>query len=341
MSFDIKLSTNLSEENRLDKTLVDIGTFTGALRDNCSIINPVVLLEASLVDLTGANYCEIEAFGRKYFITDITSVRTNLVQLTCRVDVLSSFATEIRQNKGIVHRQQDVWNLYLNDDVLRVYGNPIVTTVAFPKSFEGFSYVLTVAGNRGGGISYQGDEYLGEEYAGGAGNTEEKTTAGLISYALAQVGNPYWFGTYGQTADQDLLDYKRGKYPSYYTATDFSTQFGQRVHDCVGLIKGYRWSSAPNTPPTYVKDQDVNVRGLYAQCNRVRHTIAEQTPLPGSVVFTENLSHCGVYIGNGHVVEARGHAYGVQNNLLENRNFTLWGIPDWIAYIGVELPPQP
>lgn len=331
MSFDVKLYTSLSEENRLDKTLVDIGTYSGALRDNCSIINPVVLLEASLVDLTGANYCEIEAFGRKYFITDITSVRTNLVQLTCRVDVLSSFADEIRLNKGIVHRQQDEYNLYLNDGSLRVYGNPIVHTMSFPKGFDGYSYVLVVAGRRSGGLEFQGGIYLGEDEEGGTGNTDSKTTSGLIIYAEGQVGRPYWYGTYGQTASQSLFDFKYNQYPNQYTATDFPSQFGQKVHDCVGLVKGYRWCESPNAVPVPVAGQDVNVRGLFSQCNQGKGQLSDGLPIPGAIVFTSTLSHCGVYVGNGYVVEARGHQYGVQKNLLSSRtSFTQWGIPDWI-----------
>ena len=68
-----------------------------------------------------------------------------------------------------------------------------------------------------------------------------KTNIGLVEYALAQLGKPYWWGTFGQTASAELLAQKRAQYPEYYTADDFKSQFGQRVHDCVGLIKGYLW----------------------------------------------------------------------------------------------------
>ena len=69
-----------------------------------------------------------------------------------------------------------------------------------------------------------------------------KTGEGLAQYALAQLGRPYWWGTFGQTASAALLAQKRAQYPEHYTADDFESQFGKRVHDCVGLIKGYLWS---------------------------------------------------------------------------------------------------
>lgn len=333
MAFVIKFQNNASEPIRVDKDLTDILTATGAFRDECSIMNPVILVEGSLVNFTKVNYCTIEELGRSYFVTDITSYRNNLLSITCRVDVISSFKTEIRANRGIVHRQENRFNLYLDDGSLHVYGNPIINTVEFPNGFTGNSYVLTVSGSRGVAIEFQGGEYLDELSAAGAGNTEAmKTTSGLITYAMAQVGKPYWFGTYGQIADQDLLDKKSYQYKDYYTATDFASQFGQKVHDCVGLIKGYRWCSAPTTAPTYVASEDVNVRGLWSQCNRKRANIYDENPWPGAVVFADDLSHCGVYIGDGYVVEARSHALGVQQNLLSERPFfTKWGVPDWMA----------
>lgn len=87
-----------------------------------------------------------------------------------------------------------------------------------------------------------------------------KTGEGLAQYALAQLGRPYWWGTFGQTASAALLAQKRAQYPEYYTADDFKSQFGQRVHDCVGLIKGYLWSETPKSTPVYCAEQDVASR---------------------------------------------------------------------------------
>ena len=60
-----------------------------------------------------------------------------------------------------------------------------------------------------------------------------KTGEGLAQYALAQLGRPYWWGTFGQTASAALIAQKRAQYPEHYTADDFESQFGKRVHDCV------------------------------------------------------------------------------------------------------------
>lgn len=147
MAFDIKLQTNMSDDNRVSKTLVDIATVSGVLREETSIIDPVIKIEADLADLTGCNYLTIDTFGRSYFVKNIRSIRAGLVELTCHVDVLSSFAEEIKACRGIVRRQEVHWNLYLNDGSFRVYQNPKVLTRAFPSGFPGMEFVLAVAGS--------------------------------------------------------------------------------------------------------------------------------------------------------------------------------------------------
>lgn len=164
-----------------------------------------------------------------------------------------------------------------------------------------------------------------------------KTAAELVTYCKCQVGKPYWWGTFGQRATAALLAEKRAQYPGYYTASDFSAQIGQRVHDCVGLIKGFLWSSTPTSTPVYTPSQDVNVPGLYAKCSQ-RGSIASMPDIPGVCVFMGSLGHVGVYIGDGEVIEARGHAYGVVKTKLKARGWALWGMPDWIEYEATAAP---
>lgn len=147
MSFQIVLQTNNSEKNKLDKDLVAISTISGTLKNGTSVVDPVILIEADLTNLINCNYITIPAFGRSYFVANIRSIRNNLVEVSAHVDVLSSFASQIRSNVAVVHRQENRWNLYLNDGTFRVYQNPMVLTREFPNGFSTFEFVLAVAGN--------------------------------------------------------------------------------------------------------------------------------------------------------------------------------------------------
>ena len=160
-----------------------------------------------------------------------------------------------------------------------------------------------------------------------------KTNLGLVNYCKEQLGKPYWWGTFGQKATESLYNQKKKQYPSQYTADDFKKQFGAKVHDCVGLIKGYRWSKTPSDLPEYVKSQDKDVSGMLKDCN-IKGSISTIPETKGILVFFTG--HVGVYIGNGEVIEARGHKYGVVKTKLKQRPWTQWGIPNWLTIIESE-----
>lgn len=90
---NITLCVTVSERHAIRKTLQNSLELTGALRGESSVINPSFIIEAS--NPSQYNYCYIPDFNRYYFITNITSVRTNIWRIDCSVDVLMSFQTEI------------------------------------------------------------------------------------------------------------------------------------------------------------------------------------------------------------------------------------------------------
>lgn len=147
MSFVIKLQRNNSEPIRVDKDINDILTLTGTLREGTSIIDPVIKIECDIADVASCNYMTIDAFARKYFVKDIISLRNNLVEFHCHVDVLMTYRDGIRRNSGIVKRQENLWNLYLNDGSLKIYQNPHVITKEFPSGFNTQEFVFAVSGS--------------------------------------------------------------------------------------------------------------------------------------------------------------------------------------------------
>lgn len=144
MSFSITLQTNNSEKNVLDKILTDLSTVTGTLRDETSIMNPVIRIEGSIP--IHCNYMTIPEFARSYFITDIKSIRNNLYEVYGHVDVLTTYKNEIRNCEGIIARQQNNWNLYIDDGVFKTYQNRIIGVYEFDSGFNVMQFVLAVAG---------------------------------------------------------------------------------------------------------------------------------------------------------------------------------------------------
>lgn len=163
----------------------------------------------------------------------------------------------------------------------------------------------------------------------------EKTSKGLIEYAEAQLGNPYWMGTFGQYASQGLLNYERGRFPKYYTAKDFEQQFGMKVHDCCGLVKAYMMCATPTSTPTYISRYDQDPRMLYESARVFGDTMTTFPKRKGYLVYDETLGHVGIYVGNDEVIEARGHAWGVVRTKLNSRPWRKWS-DYWAVSYGEE-----
>lgn len=145
--FDISFYVNSSEKNKVDKTLTLITTISGVLKESTSIIDPVIVIEGYLTAFTGCNYMQIETFGRSYFVNNIRSISNGLIEISAHVDVLSTYKNAIRKNQAILRKQQNSWNLYLNDGSLRVYQDPEIIVKAFPSGFTTQEFVLAVAGS--------------------------------------------------------------------------------------------------------------------------------------------------------------------------------------------------
>lgn len=147
-TFTLQLYTNNSEYDHVDKNLTQIGSdIVCTARGECSILRPVIEVELSSFP-TNANYMYIADFGRYYFITEITSVRTGLWRISGAVDPLTSFATQIKACTGIVLRAESeaAYNTYLDDGAFKAYADPAIRTIEFPTGFSTWEYLLVVAG---------------------------------------------------------------------------------------------------------------------------------------------------------------------------------------------------
>lgn len=137
MAFEIQLCQNNSETNRIGKNVVVLSTLSGTLKDGTSLIDPVILIESASVPV--CNYAIIGAFNRKYFVKDIKSVRNNLWEISMHVDVLDSYASEIRSTNAIIARNEYEYNLYLNDDRWWLSQKRFTVTKTLSGGLNGFN----------------------------------------------------------------------------------------------------------------------------------------------------------------------------------------------------------
>lgn len=166
-----------------------------------------------------------------------------------------------------------------------------------------------------------------------------KTNIDLVNYCKAQVGRPYWFGTFGLYPTEALWNSKAKQYSRYYTAgrkAKASAYFGagaaKKCHDCIGLYKGFLWSDNADAEAKYNAKQDIDADGYFKRvADGKKGTIATLPEVAGLGLWRKG--HFGVYIGNGKLIEAKGFDYGVVISEVAKSTFTNWCYLDEIEYV--------
>ena len=161
------------------------------------------------------------------------------------------------------------------------------------------------------------------------GGNGSKTNTGLVAYCTAQLGRPYWYGTCGQISNKDLYLSRKESFPSHYEASNFTSQYNQKVHDCIGLVKGYLWTNGPDDGNVKYGSngfKDGNADTFYSRQTR-KGSMSNIPAIPGLLVHAPG--HAGVYDGNGYILQAANHRLGVIKTPITQGG---WGWDGW-AYI--------
>lgn len=146
MSFVIKLYKYNSPNNYINKDLTEVGSYSGTLKAETSILDPEITIE-STANLSQANYMYIAEFHRYYYIKKIDSVSNKLWKFSCHVDVLMTYKPKILDHSAIIARQEKLWNMYINDgNTFKVTNQPHIVQKTFPYGFTGQEFVMLVSG---------------------------------------------------------------------------------------------------------------------------------------------------------------------------------------------------
>lgn len=129
------------------------GSGTGVsvtLKQETSLNNPIFILSGGL---PVANYAQFES--AYYFIDDITSVRANLWEIACTLDVLATYRAAIRNASAFVeYSEQGFSDIPDNRVVNRV--NPSVNTISQGIGFNTNGHYNLAAVGSGGGAGGTG-----------------------------------------------------------------------------------------------------------------------------------------------------------------------------------------
>ena len=142
---NIKLLSYSQPKNSVKKSYTAWANLTGSMRDTLNVVNPVFLVQATTqYDKANAVYCE--DLDRYYFITGKNWVRTGLLEISCHVDVLTTYQSDIWNNAGIISRNANLFNGYLPDSKQKLFGYDKTQIKVFPREILVDTNVLITVG---------------------------------------------------------------------------------------------------------------------------------------------------------------------------------------------------
>lgn len=150
----ISLFTCTCENNRVDKTnyLENRFVLDGYLKNNTSVIDPIIVIKKSNPAIYHYNYMYIADFDRWYFVNNIVSIRKDLWEVNAHVDVLYTWRVSILNSLALVDKTANIANanMYLDDGSFVKDSRTFNTVQAFPNALnlQG-EYILICAGGSG------------------------------------------------------------------------------------------------------------------------------------------------------------------------------------------------
>ena len=134
-----------SPKNKLYKNIRPIAEKDVKWKSETQITSPTIQLKYDET-LLSSNYCYIEDFGRYYFINDIKLGMGNILEVSCSVDVLMSYADDIANISTIIDRQEYVFSPYFVDNQLltRCERTVVKKNIGSIPTNGGYKIVLTV-----------------------------------------------------------------------------------------------------------------------------------------------------------------------------------------------------
>lgn len=141
---------------RRNSTLQPTGTGTVKackLKDNCSVHDPVLVLNGSPVQY---DYAHISTWGRYYFVTDIISLANGLTEYHLTEDVLASNKTAISTSKAYIAFASTGYDLWIPDTRIALGCQKMGGHLNGPNWFNDNHYLLTVFNDSNGAIDVAG-----------------------------------------------------------------------------------------------------------------------------------------------------------------------------------------
>lgn len=144
---NIVIYKNKTPLNHITRSLTQVASLTGTLKEGCSILSPDITVDYKAAYIT-ANYAYIADFGRYYFFRQPPDIEGDTMTLHLYADSLYNYRSEVLSADCIAERSSSIYDLMLTDTAVSAVAGYEVFSRSLPYQFrpDMGTYILTVAG---------------------------------------------------------------------------------------------------------------------------------------------------------------------------------------------------
>ena len=209
---------------------------------------------------------------------------------------LQEIASGSSSNEGAISSGEGVvYNITTN---LRVRAAASTNSLVLGYLYNGDRVKILGASNGWTQIEYKGTTgYVSSEYIRSADSSSSVDATAIFNkvYSIMRehVGSPYVWGGSGEYLTTSSLNALKSRFPGHnYSRAERYVNQGYRAFDCSGLMQwGFR-------------QVGINIgRTTYDQINN-GDKVSLSNLQPGDLLFNKDITHVGMYVGNGQWIEA-------------------------------------
>ena len=130
---------------KLKKNIAFVKEIGADIMSGTDIVTPTFFLKEK-IDFRNINYLYWTAFNRYYYILNATARENGMIEITCKIDVLQTYATNIYSLECLVERQEFKYDSMLPDREIMQRVGTVTQKKKIGSIGNTISYVLTTTG---------------------------------------------------------------------------------------------------------------------------------------------------------------------------------------------------
>lgn len=139
------LYSNEEPNNKLKKNIAFVKEISADIMSGTDIVTPIFFLKEK-IDFRNINYLYWTTFDRYYYIVNATARENGMIEITCKIDVLQTYAANLYSLECLVERQEFKYDPMLPDREIMQRVGTVTQKKKIGSIGNTISYVLTTTG---------------------------------------------------------------------------------------------------------------------------------------------------------------------------------------------------